>query len=188
MKFKKRDVKLKPNHHWKTPEGYQLIVLDRGAVHICFPQGWEVTPGKITSIKLHDAAPPDDNCRMEISYFRIPPIMSRAFPFERAMKVVENTETDLEHYDKQPPAYLRRDGLRFGWIESKYADPENGRAVCSRALLVYGNNVQVLITYDCWADEMEKFAPVWNTLLKTIRLGEYVANPATGQIIKPHLN
>lgn len=170
------------------PEGYQLIVLDRGAVHICFPEGWIARPSDKGSMRLHDAEPPDDSCRLEISYWKLHPVMALNFPFETAVKVLQDTKTELEHEEKKEPVLSRRDGLRFGWVESQYPDPDNGRAVCSRSLLVVGNKIQVIITYDCWADETERFEPVWKTLLRTIRLGEYIANPASGQVIKPDLN
>jgi hypothetical protein len=78
--------------------------------------------------------------------------------------------------------------MRFAWVQSKYHDPDNGRLICSRSLMAFGNNVHVVITYDCWDDEVEKFEPVWKTLLKTMRLGEFVADPATGRILRPELN
>lgn len=188
MKFKKRSIKLKPGHQWKTPEGYQLIVLDRGAVHVCFPHGWQVKPQETGSILLSDDEPPLDDCRMEISYWRLHPVMARNFPFEKMVGEIQNSKDKLEHEAMSEPVYSKRDGLRFGWVESAYPDPDNGRPVRSRTLLVFGNNIQVLLSYACWEDDFEKFMPVWKTMMKTIRLGEYIANPATGAVIRPQLN
>ena len=187
FKFKKRDVKLKPNHQWRTPPGYKLIVMGRGAVHICFPRGWVDHATEHGSIRLHDAEPPGDSCRMEISFFIID--VGRAFyPFEHLVRNMGKAKTDIERLNPKEPVFSRRDGLRFGWMESNYHDPDNGRLVCSRSLLVYGHKVQALITYDCWADRVEEFEPVWNTLLKTMRLGQYVPDPSTGIIARPELN
>lgn len=189
MKFNKRHSKPKPKQQWKTPEGYQLFVMDGGAVHICFPTGWITRATEYGSLKLHDAEPPADSCKMQISYFRHPPTLPRTFNFERSVKLLQKTKVDMkEHYDIQPPQTMRRDGLQFGWVESKYPDTDKGRVVRSRALVVIGNCVQAIITYDCWDNEVEKHETVWKTLLKTIRLGEFLANPATGQLQKPELN
>lgn len=188
MKFKRSHLKPKPNQQWKTPEGYQLFVMDGGAVHICYPTGWITRATEYGSLKLHDAEPPTDSCKMQLSYFRHPPNLPRTFNFARSVKLLEKAKVEEKHDDIQPPVISRRDGLQFGWVASKYPDSEAGRMVHSRALVVIGNCVQALITYDCWEDEVEKFAPVWDTLLKTIRLGEFIANPATGQLQKPDLN
>ena len=170
------------------PDGYQLIVMDRGAVHLCFPSGWLARPSDKGSMLLCDAEPPLDDCRLEVSYWRLHPALARNFPFERAVSEMCRTKDEAEDETSSAPFYNKRDGLRFGWVESGYPDADNGRPVHSRTLLVLGNNIQVLISYACWADETEKFLPVWKTLLKTIRLGEYVNDPSSGYVIKPHLN
>jgi hypothetical protein len=188
MKFKKKSIKLKPGHQWKTPDGYQLIVLDRGAVHICFPQGWEVKPQETGSILLSDAEPPLDDCRMEVSYWRLNPAAARIYPFEKMVSELLRAKGEMEHESVSEPVVSKRDRLRFGWVESTYPDPDNGRPVRSRTLLVFGNCIQVLLSYACWEDDVERFMPVWKTMMKTMRLGEYVSHPATGSIIRPHLN
>jgi hypothetical protein len=43
-----------------------------------------------------------------------------------------------------------------------------------------GGNIQVLLTYDYWADDAARFAPVWNDVLQSLQVGMYIQDPTSG--------
>src|SRR4051812_33266125 len=53
--------------------GYNVFIADRGAVGFCYPKDWIVRPGK-SSIEFHDREPPDDDCVLQVSVHRLPPV------------------------------------------------------------------------------------------------------------------
>jgi hypothetical protein len=69
----KDEIKLRRKHTWKATPGCRIFVADRGAVRFDIPQDWVVVPDS-DCIKLHDKAPPDDDCVLAVSYMRLPPI------------------------------------------------------------------------------------------------------------------
>jgi hypothetical protein len=48
-------------------------VADRGAVRFDFPDTWVLKMGERT-VCLYGREPPDDDCRLEVSFTRLPPI------------------------------------------------------------------------------------------------------------------
>jgi hypothetical protein len=38
----------------------------------------------------------------------------------------------------------------------------------------------VLLTYDYWADDAARFAPVWNDVLQSLQVGMYIQDPTSG--------
>jgi hypothetical protein len=181
---------LKKDHGWTAPKGYQVLVVDKGAVHICFPSGWVANPTDI-SMRLSDVEPPDDSCRIEVSYVYLDRrISDESFSLEQAMKVICKTKAidDVEYFDWKEPVFLRRDDFRLAWVERKHTDPTFFRPVISRSLIGVGNGVYLMITYNCWADDVLKFNPVWQTMLDTLKLGHYMPDPSTGRTYIPRLN
>src|SRR5262245_24808625 len=69
----KRTMMMPPDHAWTSRPGCKILVLDRGAVRIDYPQEWSVRPAS-DCMEVHDKPPPDDNCRLAISYLRLEPI------------------------------------------------------------------------------------------------------------------
>ncbi|MGH9767292.1 MAG: hypothetical protein ACREAB_07640 [Blastocatellia bacterium] len=75
-KWPKKSVKLKKNHGWRGKPGYNVFVMDRGAVRFNFPLDWIIQPGtgnEMGTIKIHDREPPDDESLLDVSYMRLPP-------------------------------------------------------------------------------------------------------------------
>src|SRR6266850_1207208 len=66
-----KKLELKRNHGWKAKPGHAICVLDRGAVRFEFRRNWIVKQGR-DSVQVHDCEPPDDNCVLGVSHFRVP--------------------------------------------------------------------------------------------------------------------
>jgi hypothetical protein len=73
FQWKKQTLKLKSNHSWKASAGYRVFVMDRGAVRFNIPQNWIIEP-ESDCIAFYDKKPPDDNCKLAVSYLGLPDV------------------------------------------------------------------------------------------------------------------
>jgi hypothetical protein len=180
-KWEKEVLKLKKNHTWKSRPGHRIFVAGRGAVRFDFPQDWVVIPDA-DSIKLHDRQPPDDDCRLAVSYIHLPEIDWSGLPIsELVRQVVEGDERGIIAQGEMHE--VRRPDLELAWTEVTFIDPAEGREARSRICLARGSNIQPLITFDFWADDAARFAPVWDEVLRSLQLGMYIEDPTRGHTV-----
>lgn len=170
-----------PDHGWRCKPGYTIFVADRGAVRFDFPETWVVVPGD-DGIVLHDTQPPDDNCRLQLSVFRLAPGLDwGTLPLASMLdQSLAGGDDDDDVLSRSPIAHVLRPGLEIVWTEIRRTDPEEHREARSRHLLGCGADVSTLITLDYWPEDALQFEPVWDELLRSLRLGEYVADPRRG--------
>ncbi len=179
-------LKLKRGHHWRARPGHRIFVADRGAVRFDFPDTWVIKMNERT-VCLYDREPPDDDCRLEVSYTRLPPIDWSGLPVERLLETA--VEGDARRPERRGKTYsVRRHGLRVAWTELNFTDPLEGRAARSRVLVGLGNNVQCLITLDFWETDAARVAPAWDEVVRTLELGVHIEDPTTGLRRDPTLN
>ena len=178
-KWKKTTLKLKDDHQWTGTPGYKVFVADRGAVRFEFPETWIVTPGE-DAIKFYNRRPPDDDCLLQLSVMRLPPgIDWSGLP----LRVLLKEATRDDHRGAVPLGEIvdvRRPDLELAWTEARFTDPVEQREALSRTCLARGSNIQPLITLDYWPEDAGRFVPVWDHVLETLRLGEYIADPTRG--------
>jgi hypothetical protein len=174
---------LPAKHQWKAAPGYQIFVGDAGAVRLEFPQGWVVRNDKKQTISVHDHAPPADTARLSLTVFRLPRMPANwwtELPMEKMMREAM-TEAATEapspgHPDAnaeplEPMQIQRRGGIEIGWLEKHpWTDPDNGKPIRCRQAMARGRNTQILLTFDTYQEADAKFDPVWNHLLKSLRL------------------
>lgn len=184
--MKKESLKLKKKHHWRARPENRIFVADRGAVRFDFPRGWVIKLNG-ASVCLYDREPPDDDCRLEVSFTRLPPIDWSGLAVEQLLKTA--TEDDTRPVESRADVVsARRGALRLAWTEMSFRDPVENRPAFSRALVGLGNNVQCLITFDFWADDARRLAPVWDEVVRTLELGIHITDPTTGARLDPKLN
>jgi hypothetical protein len=58
-----------------------------------------------------------------------------------------------------------------------FIDPQELRAEVRRIAIRIGSNIQVLLTFDYWATDAERFMPVWDDLLQWLQVGTYIPDP-----------
>lgn len=185
-KWKKQTLKLKDKHFWRCKSGYRILVLDRGAVRFDIPGGW-VLKFVEGSVQVLDAEPPKDDCRIEVSFNRLPPHDYTGFPIAKALRDV-NADDFRRLTPTGDPVNVIRHDLRAAWAEYSFVDPVEIRDAFTCALIGIGNNVQCLITCDFWASDGARIRPVWNEIVRTLQLGVHVADPTTGRAQVTHLN
>lgn len=176
-RWEKKKFRLPEASGWKAKPGYQIFVADRGAVRFDIPSGWVVVPAEGGSICFYDRQPPDDNCRLQLSVMRLPPIRDwRELPLPKLLTDVLAAD-DRECISQSEVVYVDRADLELAWIEFVFIDPGEKREAHSRCCLARGANIQPLITMEFWSDEAERYAPVWDEVLRSLQLGVYIKDP-----------
>lgn len=179
--WSKRTRQLPKSHGWKSKPGYQIFVADRGAVRFDFPVDWTVVPGT-DSIKLYDRAPPDETCGLQMTVFYLPgEIDFSALPVADLLAAaLQNEEKEHEVLSRTEMFRLQRGNMDLAWMETRYMEAKEKREAIARRCLARALNIQPFISFDYWADDVKRLEPVWNEMLRTLRLGEFVQDPLRG--------
>lgn len=168
--WKKSTYKLDANHKWKSKPGYSIFVANWGAVQFCVPSKWVALP-QASSFRFCDKQPPDDDCTLEVSVAQLPPIdwsdLSLAYLLEEVLKNDERDEAFRGEIIRET-----RDDWELAWTETRFVEGPDRRPARSRTCLARRGTVQPLITMDFWLDDAEKFVPVWEEALSTLKLAE----------------
>jgi hypothetical protein len=169
--------RLLPGHGWQTRPGCKTIVLDRGAVQLDYPRSWLVVPTS-GSIALFDRQPPAYENRLEVSYFRGPPVDWSGFPLVDLVDSV--TSRPRKHASCGPLREEIRRGIELAWRELYFSAEPPRDGVCFRVCVARHGGVHCLITYEsldtgqCCPDD------VWECVLDTLVLDRGIADPARG--------
>lgn len=167
--------KLPDDHEWECKPGYNIFVGSAGAIRFDIPEDWIVEP-TADAIKFHDKPTPDDDCLLQVSIIHLPPgIDWSELPLVRLLDeaVLKDDPRDLTVRGKARLEY--RPDLELAWVEATFIDPNEQREARSRACLARGRDIQALITFEYWPEHRQRFVPVWNEILRSMRLGEYVS-------------
>ncbi len=182
-KWGKRTLKLRPDHTWRTKPGYTIFVADRGAVRFDFPKDWIVIPDEKGTIKFHDKQPPDDDCTLHLTvmYLREDVDWS-GLPLDRMLADV--TSKDREGVvERGEVVREQRPYLELVWRETRFTDKtQDHREAFSRTALAKLGTIMPILTFDFWASDAPRLLPVWDEVLRTLRLGAYVEDPTRGYL------
>jgi len=175
-RWTRRVDRLKDDHGWTAKPGYQIFVADRGAVRFDFPKTWEVRPGD-DSIKFYDKPPPNDDCLLQVSLIHLPPgIDWTALPLATVLREVGGKD-ERGITGRGEVVTVKRLDLELVWNESWFTDPTEHRTACSRLCFARGSNIQACVTLDFWPEDVDRVNPVWEEVLRSLRLGDYVDDP-----------
>jgi hypothetical protein len=174
--WQRRVYKLDANHKWKAPPGYNIFVADRGLFRFNIPSGWDVEPSS-ASVKIRDRKPPDDECTLEVSVFRMPPIDWTGLPLPFLLQEVLKGD-DREGSSRGEVLDVSRGDLELAWTETRFVEgldlrPARARSCLARRVTAR-QTVALLITFAYWLSDADQFTPAWDELLRSLRLGEPV--------------
>jgi hypothetical protein len=183
----KSEHRLKPDHGWRCKPGYQVVVLNRGAVRFDVPKTWVVSdvedPGG-AHFTMFDKPEPDDDLRFQVSIFQLnPQIDWSGIPLDTVLAGALSGQQDADGkktISQTEPVLIRRPGLTIAWNETLFIDPIEQREAYTRALLAHGSMIQTLMTMDFWVDDAGLAVPAWDEILRSLRLGQYVKDPLQG--------
>ena len=178
---------LPPRHRWKAKPGNVVFVADRGAVRFEIPRAWHVEPGD-NSVKMYDRKPPDDNMGLEMSVFCLAQVTGGRRVDWRGLSIHElikdSTADSLTKDDGKvsAPLTIRINGLEIAWVEREFIDPGEKRPAYNRVATArsIAAEVQIVLTLAYWPEDAETAHDVWNDVLGTLKLGEYIENPLLG--------
>jgi hypothetical protein len=174
--WQKETLRLKDKHGWQAKPGYKIFVVDQGALRFDIPKDWIVDFGT-SSFKFYDRQPPDDNCTLEVSLTRLPPIDWSGLPLSQLILQSTAAEDNCGRIRESDVRNVDRPDMELVWAETTYIDPGQQRKAHSRICLARGSNLQVLITFAFWADDASWVSTVWDELLRSLRLGLFVKDP-----------
>lgn len=180
-KWKKQTLRLNKAHSWKAPAGYKIVVLDRGAVQFNVPEDWIVVDSQ--PFVMHDADPPDDEARLSVSFWRLPPGVDwTALPLD-AMLMNGMNESKLDVLEQGPLQRAEREDLELVWSEHRFLDEAEQREAYSRMALARGWDVQTFLTLDFWVDDAPRLLAMWDELLRSLQLGQTIEDPTRGKML-----
>ena len=178
---------LSPRHRWQAKPGNVVFVADRGAVRFEIPREWHVEPGD-GSVKIYDRKPPDDNMGMEMSIFYLARMAGRqrvdwsGLSIHQLIKDATAEPLSEDDGKVSAPLTIRVNGLEIAWVEREFIDPGEKRPAYNRVATArsIAAEVQILITMAYWPEDAAQAHDVWNDVLGTLKLGEYIENPLLG--------
>ena len=177
----KQILKLREGHGWKAKPGYKIFVADHGAIRFDIPEEWIIVPGP-KSIRFYDRQPPDDNCRLEVSLMRTPPVDWSGLPLsELIQKALNDDATETRGRGEVHTA--KRPDLELVWTETSFMDRKERREARSRICLARGPNMHALITLDLWKDDLTRLGPAWDELVSSLEMGLSIEDPTRGPIL-----
>lgn len=198
-KWKKQTLKLQEGHRWEAKPGYHIVVLDRGAARFDVPKGWVMMPPDqaaldqqpnghdgdvppVPAIEMRDAEPPDDTCGMQISVLHMPTGVdwSRLPVTELLTGSMQGAYSDA--LDRGEVKTIKRPQLELAWRQTRFLDEAEQREAFARTILARRDGLHVMITFLLWVDDEKRLEPVWNELLSSLRLGDYISDPTLGDL------
>jgi hypothetical protein len=176
-KFEKSELSLKKGHLWTAKEGFQVAALDRGVIRFEFPQGWICIPDE-DSVKFYDCDPPDDNCRLAVSRPRLPDVAD-SFGLDQIVTAASKGDPRML-IQTAPAIHTQRGSLALAWADFRFTDPESNREARSRLCFARGAGLYALVTFEFWQDDRDKFSPIWQHVMDTLAIGEWILDPTSG--------
>ncbi|GFE68259.1 hypothetical protein [Chroococcus sp. FPU101] len=178
LNWVKQTIELAEDHNWKSQPNTRIFVAGRGAVRFDVPHDWHFEPQE-NSFQFLDQKPPNDDCRLEVSYNLLPPADWTDFPLRNLLKQV--VEDDSREPGEMGEIHqLKRQTARIVWTQIAFIDPQENRPAYSRIAIGLGSGVQCLITFDYWVDDAERVTPVWDMVMSSLVLGLFIRDPRTG--------
>ncbi len=172
-KWKSKKYKLPETHGWRAPPGYAIFVADAGACRFNVPQNWVIDPEEKT-ITFRDRPKPDDDCILQVTVMFLNARRDwTGLPLREIFEKVINDEHHGPRWPK-PVQYVKRGDLEIVWQEAAVIDPVAQREAVNRSCLARADTIVPLITMDYWPEHAARYEPVWDEVLRSLTLGDFV--------------
>lgn len=179
-KLKKTTIRLRDDHVWTAHPGYKVFVADRGALRFDIPQRWVMRADE-DSIKFWNKPPPKDDCILQASLKHLNPQFDWSGIQLLPMFKAATAKDDAAELSRTDPIILRHHGLEAIWHEVRRIDPGEQREAISRMCVAMAGTIYAIISLDFWPEHETRFDPVWQVVLESLRMGQYIADPRTGR-------
>jgi hypothetical protein len=176
--LKKTTLRLAKDHTWKAPAGYKILVIEAGAVSLNIPDTWHLV--EFNPVKVVDHKPPNDTAGFHVSYWRTPAGVDwSGLPLGPLLEQSAAGESHEVLSRSEIFTHPRTD-LELVWTQHLFMDPKEKRPAYSNIALARGFNIHVLITFSFWEEDLEKFKPTWEELMRSLQLGRIIQDPTKG--------
>ncbi len=175
-KWKREVFPMFKNVQWEVKEGFKSFVADQGAARFDIPEGWVFEPGE-TSVKFFDREQPDAQCALEATVFRLPTGVDWSGLPLTVQLAQATRETPKQELWRSGIAGLQHNNLDIVWLESHYVDEEEHREAFTRYLLARRVPIQIFISFAYWPEDAPQLVHVWDEVVRSLRLAEFVAPP-----------
>jgi hypothetical protein len=88
---------------------------------------------------------------------------------------------DRERIAMGPPVESERDDVELVWTELRVVDAGERRESRARLCLARGRGLQCLLTFDFWPEDAGRLTPVWEGVLRSLRLDLQLEDPTRGR-------
>lgn len=132
-----------------------------------------------TYVCVADQRPPEHRCLLALSW--------RLIPTEAIILSIPELLADLADANirsgarRGPVTRVFRPPLELAWTELHYVDPIACREAHTRLCLARSGCTQALAVFDFWPEDSAALFEVWNTFLKTVTVGENIADVSSGR-------
>ena len=169
---------LAPNHVWKAAPGCRILVVDNGGLRCDIPHDWIVyTPG--THVFAIDRFPPENRSLMAISCRRVSSEVI-AIPLQLVLEEWVLAE-DRRVVQRSEPVRFYRWPLQAAWMQLRVTDSDPRRDKSTRVCVARADRTQALVILDFPSLDEPSVEGAWQTLMDTIVVGDYIADPVTGK-------
>lgn len=176
-------LKLEKHHAWRAKPGCKILVINQGELRLEYPQEWVIAVDP-DCLRIRDREPPDDRCTFGVSVLRLPGLDESGAPL--ATLVEAAVADDQRRPTERGPfhSYLRA-GLEAAWIEFAFVDAVERRKALARLGLAREKaaRVQALMSLEFWPEDRDWVAPFWESVLESLELGRFIADPTMGPVI-----
>ena len=189
-----RSFDLPENHGWKAKPGNRIFVADRGAMRFEVPNTWILEmPKDLRSFQFYDRKPiADADIRIDARVMYLaashPSVdWAEVRPWNEP-PIAEWLAKNIANDPRGPtritePLTIRLNETTTTWAEMDFIDPIEQRPAHTRLCYAMKTSVALMsiIAMDFWHDDAQRARTIWNEVLGTLRLGEYVESPFRGQ-------
>ena len=175
--FKAEIMQLNMGHGWRAQPNHKILVLDRGALRLDYPETW-VVKYEDDCVKIFDKEPPDDECVLGVSYHRWPTA-------GQGLSVAELVRSSLERDERSyiavdPIVEVDRMDFVLAWGQGRFIDSRTNLEACARLCLARKDEIQALVTFDFWRSDLESCDEYWRSFLSSMRLCQWIGDPKSG--------
>lgn len=169
---------LAPNHVWKAAPGCRILVVDNGGMRCDIPYDWIVYCPR-THVFAIDRFPPDNRILLAISCRRVSSEII-AIPLRRILEEWVTGE-DRRVVERGLPIRFHRWPLEAEWMQLRVRGSEPRQDKTTRVCVARADRTQSLIILDFHSVHEAAIETAWRTLMDTLAVGDYIADPLTGR-------
>ena len=187
-----QEFRLPENHGWEARPGNRVFVANKGAVRFEIPNTWTLDiPKGGRSFQFFDRKPPHDDIVMELTIMylaaKMPEVDWANLNLWTQPPIADFLKKSMAQDTRKPtkmgkPLTIHTGEMTFTWAEIDFMDPTEKRPAHSRTCYAMhtGAALMAIISMDFWHDDAKRARAIWNDVVGTLKMGEYIESPFHG--------